>query len=424
MREKPIKTLTALLLLVALFSACGPKHDGHADHGDGMTYTCPMHPEVVSGQPGQCPICHMDLVPASDVVLEEIALLKDKVISRQATVMLYIGRTDTITAQGYIDFDKTRNQSVSARFGGRVERLYIRYSLQYVSKGDKIMDLYSPSLSTVQEEHLLLLRTGASPSLIENSKQKLRLLGLTPKQILQLEQSGEVALTVSIFSPSSGYVFFENTPVSNNSPTQDGASSAMSMGGKDNQEEGFASTIGQIREGMYISEGQVLFNVNDLKQVWAVVSIPTEYIANVSEKQPLEIVSESFPNQPITGAISLVELTFEENAQRFARARVSLPNPELKLKINSLVTARIAIGAAGDNLTVPSSAVFNTGLNSYVWVKTDTTKAGAGVFELRKVVSGAAHNGMTTIVGGLQQDEEIATQAGMMTDSETFLNID
>lgn len=73
-------------------------------------------------------------------------------------------------------------------------------------------------------------------------------------------------------------------------------------------------------------------------------------------------------------------------------------------------------------MQVPSSAVYKTGLNAYVWVKTGTTQNGTGIFQLRKVITGSSSNGMTTIKSGLSSDEEIAVQAGLMTDSETFLN--
>ena len=97
-----------------------------------------------------------------------------------------------------------------------------------------------------------------------------------------------------------------------------------------------------------------------------------------------------------------------------------LSNSNNSLKINSLVTAQFALSDS-KNLQVPSSAVYKTGLTAYVWVKTDTTRNCTGIFQLRKVIAGASSSGMTTIKSGLSPDEEIAKEAGMMTDSETFL---
>ena len=98
-----------------------------------------------------------------------------------------------------------------------------------------------------------------------------------------------------------------------------------------------------------------------------------------------------------------------------------LPNSNNSLKINSLVTAQFELSDS-KNLQVPSSAVYKTGLNAFVWVKTDTTRSGTGIFHLRKVIARASTNGMITIISGLSPNEEIAKEAGMMTDSETFLN--
>ena len=91
------------------------------------------------------------------------------------------------------------------------------------------------------------------------------------------------------------------------------------------------------------------------------------------------------------------------------------------LKINSLVTAQF-ISSDIKNVQVPASAVYKTGLNAYVWVKTDTTQSGTGIFQLRKVITSSGNNGMTIIKSGVLPVEEIALQAGLMTDSETFVN--
>jgi hypothetical protein len=142
----------------------------------------------------------------------------------------------------------------------------------------------------------------------------------------------------------------------------------------------------------------------------------------IHENQPVEIVSENNPSKTLKGKVSLIEQAFEEANQRFARVRIVLPNAKNSLKINSLVTAQFALSDS-KNLQVPSSAVYKTGLTAYVWVKTDTTRNGTGIFQLRKVIAGASSSGMTTIKSGLSPDEEIAKEAGMMTDSETFLNV-
>lgn len=426
MRKKPNRLL--LLLLIAIFSACNKtknkhQHSGGQERYNAAVYTCPMHPEVVSNQPGQCPKCNMNLeLKMSDAKLQIVSPNK-QVLSRQATVKLEQDSGGaTIKAQGYIDIDRTRNQTVSARFGGRIEKLYVKFNLQSVKQGDKIMELYSPELQTIQEEHLFLIKSSAETSLVEKSRERLRLLGVTDDQIKQLEKVESVAATISVFSPSDGFVFFDTQTTGNGELSQSASTmNNMGMTQELKTEKTFNASTAQIREGMYVNAGQILFSVNDLKQVWALLSVPSEDIVQIRQNQSVEIVSESNPNKKITGKVALTEKIFEERNQRFARVRIILPNPDKSLKINSLVTADIAI-ANSINFLVPASAVYRTGLNSYVWVKTDTTESGTGVFKLKKVSAGANNNGLIAITDGLLPSEEIAREAGFMTDSETFLN--
>lgn len=416
-----------LLLIFTVLSACKNKHENHQqeishEQHSGAVYTCPMHPGIIRNQPGNCPICKMKLVLVEEELIQAISPSK-QVLSRQATVKLQSGITDDIIkAQGYITTDPNRNKSVAARFSGRIEKLFVKFSNQYVKQGDKIMEIYSPDLRTFQEEHLFILKSNNENSLIEKSREKLRLLGVTDNQITQLEKNGIVALTISVFSPTNGYVFFSEQSQQPNSGTKNNpAMNSMNMKQNTNNEASYASSVSQIREGIYVNEGQTLFNVNDLQEVWALISVSNQNANQIHEHQPVEIVSENNPSKTLNGNMALIEQTFEEASQRFARIRIVLPNPNNSLKINSLVTAQFALSDS-KNLQVPSSAVYKTGLTAYVWVKTGTTRSGTGIFQLRKVIAGTCTSGMITIKSGLSPNEEIAKEAGMMTDSETFIN--
>lgn len=417
-----------LSLIITVFSSCKNKErDDHKEHiqQEEVTYTCPMHPQVLSGQPGKCPICKMNLEPMADETLVQTASPNKQVLSRQATLKLQSGSNEkSIKAQGFIDIDPNRNHSVSSRFGGRIEKLYVKFGLQYIKRGEKIIDLYSPELQTIQEEHLFLSRSKAENFLFEKSRERLRLLGITEDQITQLEKNGIVSSTVSVFSPSDGYVFFNEKSTGGIMPSE--STSAMNgMGTKTTVEKGnvVSPTSLQIREGTYVNAGQTLFSVNDLQQVWALVSLPGSQLSQINQNESVEIISENNSSKILKGEISLIEQTFEENNQRFARVRIELPNADKSLKINSLINARFSL-SNNKKLQVPTSAVYRTGLNSYVWVKTGKTKSGTGIFQLRKVIARESNNGMAFILNGLSPDEEIAKEAGFMTDSETFLNAD
>jgi Cu(I)/Ag(I) efflux system membrane fusion protein len=417
----------AVLLSVSVISACKNEHKdtGHENHvQDEGDYFCPMFCEddKTYPHPGNCPVCNMKLQLVQEKLVQTVSP-NQQVLSRQATVKLQSGIDgQTIKAQGFIAPAQNHNLSIAARFGGRIEKLYIKFNNQYVKQGDKIMNIYSPDLRTYQEEHLFLLNSNADKNLIEKSTEKLGLLGITKKQIAQLEKNGTVALTISIYSPANGYVFF-NTPLTqeNLSSNTESPNSSMNMQQSAGNASSYAASDSQIREGIYVNEGQVLFSMNPLREVWAIISVSNQYLNQVQVNQAVEIISESNPSIVLNGKVALIEQTYEEAGQVFARLRIVLKNTNNSLKLNSLVTAQFTL-RNNDNLQVPSSAVYKTGLNAYVWVKTDTTKSGTGIFQLRKVIAGSDNLGKTRIKSGLSPEDEIALQAGLMTDSETFFN--
>jgi len=424
-------SIMLFLLLVSVFSSCNNKQSeqGHENHvQDEGDYICPMRceGEKTYPQPGNCPVCKMKLQLVEEELVQTVSPNK-QVLSRQATVKLQTAsEAQSIKAQGFIDYDRNRNQNVSARFGGRIEKLFVKYNLQFVNKGDKILELYSPELNTIQEQHLFLLKTETGKHLIEQSREKLKLLGITEQQISALENKGTFTQNIAVYSPASGYILFNSDEQTNtgSQATQQTSMSSMSMNANTSDAKTSGSAGVQIREGMYVNKGETLFSVNDLQTVWAIISVPSQYHSSVQPNKQINIVSELFPAQILTGKILLAEKTFEEKQQRFVRVRVELPNPKAVLKLNSLVTAEFPLEKNPDGYLgqVPSSAVYRTGMNAFVWVKTGTTKNGTGIFELRKVVTGAVNNGTTTIVSGFAPDEEIALHAGALTDSETFLN--
>jgi Cu(I)/Ag(I) efflux system membrane fusion protein len=421
-------SIILFLLLLSVFSSCKNENDkqGHENHvqveGD---YICPMRceGEKTYPQPGNCPVCKMKLQLVEEELVQTVSPNK-QVLSRQATVKLQTANeAQSIKAQGYIDYDRNRNQNVSARFGGRIEKLFVKYNLKFVNKGDKILELYSPELNTIQEQHLFLLKTETEKTLLEQSREKLKLLGITEQQISTLENKGTFAQSISVYSPASGYIFFnsETQPNTGAEATQQTSMNSMSMSANTSVIQTSGSAGVQIREGMYVNKGETLFSINDLQTVWAIISVSSEYHSSFQPNKQINIVSELFSAQILKGKILLTEKTFEDKQQRFVRVRIELPNPKALLKLNSLVTAEFPL-ASKTGFQVPTSAVYRTGMNAFVWVKTGTTKNGTGIFEIRKVTTGATSNETITILNGLAPDEEIALHAGALTDSETFLN--
>lgn len=345
------------------------------------------------------------------------------VISNQATVRpALLSSAMRVPVQGYITYDLRRNNQVAARVGGRIEKLYVRYNNQYVRRGDKIMDLYSPELNTFQDELLYLLRSGAEPRLLEQGRQKLRLLGLTRAQISGLEKTGTHAYTVTIYSPYQGYVLL--TPEAGQRATAteastDAAGSMGTMGSAGSTPVYNAPANEAIREGAYVNAGQALFSVNDLQQVWAILSFDTRYSALVREKDAVELQSEMMPERTLASAVGLLEPIFRQQ-QKFIQARAYLPNPGGRLKLNSLVSGMI-LPRSGQVLVVPASSVFDMGRRKIVWVYRGKTPQGNKRFEAREILTGGAYGDSIGIVRGLGRHEQIAREAGYLVDSESFI---
>ncbi|MEO7992750.1 MAG: efflux RND transporter periplasmic adaptor subunit [Chryseolinea sp.] len=341
------------------------------------------------------------------------------VLSSQKTIKLSHNLSkQTVTASGYITFDERRNNIVAIRTSGRIEKLYVKYNYQFVKKGERIAELYSPELNTYQEEYLFLLKSGED-SLASKAKQKLKLLGLLESQIQQVEKSNSVTQAITITSPIDGFIRFSLTP-SSSEETKSASSTGMGE-----MSEAFSSntralvaSAGQIREGMYVNKGQTLFVVNDVRQVWALLSVNISSQVQLKKGVPVTLYSE-VQTDSINTKIDLVEPVYEDK-QRFVRARIYLDNPGRIFKINSLVNGKISSQAQA--LTVPLSSVYDLGSRKIVWVKTGITSSGVGLFEPHVVTIGMTLDNWIEIITGLKGDEEIALDAGYMLDSESILN--
>jgi len=321
---------------------------------------------------------------------------------------------------GYIAFDPRRNQKIPVRIGGRIEKLYVKYNYQYVRKGEKILELYSPEINTYIEEFLFLNREIKDSILQEKAKHKLLLLGLTPSQINSISQTGKAPFTISIYSPFEGYVLFDPSgPTGMNKAgyTSAGMGGGMNSGGS--ASPSIESTIlpdNSIREGMYIGKDQTLFWINDFKVVWGIVAFTAENEKYIRKGLPVTVTSELFPEQPFLTSIQFMEQVYK-GGQKFSQARVYLSNASKFLKQNSLITAKVSIPVK--SIMIPAGSVYYLGRISIVWVRAGVTKEGSNIFQSRVVRIGHRDGDNVEILEGLNTREVIARDAGYLADSET-----
>lgn len=463
LKNKQRRLWVGLLLLLAACQSPDSNHAGndsdslhqqaHAGHHHAaQEYTCPMHPQIIESKPGSCPICGMDLVkkapPGSGGSLrmndELKALLQPTntlVVANIATVRPQRQqRPITLQAQGVVSYDTRRLYSLPARFGGRIERLYVRYNFQPIRKGQKLLELYSPDIVTAQRELLFLLEADAQNApLIDSARQKLRLLGVTDEQIHDLIRRRTPSYSLALYSPYDGYVVEEtttSTPISASVP----AANPGSTGGMESMGNGASSTGSGpappmapaaspllLREGQYVQAGQTLFRVVNPKRLWAEFRLYAADAAGIKPGAPLSITVDQVSKQPRPARVDFIVPFFEENGQ-FVTVRSYLP-ASAGMRVGQLVRATIS-RTSQQALWIPTSAVLDLGNEQIVFIRQagsgknaqgDSSKTAS--FQPVRVQLGAQAEGMVAIRQGLTAGQDIAQNAQFMIDSESFVNL-
>ncbi len=412
--------ITAAILLIFMFFAACQSHTEH-NHADDI-YTCPMHPEVIKNEPGSCPICHMDLVKkeVSTDSVKVSAHVEDLLNATNATVISSIKTVKatpaikqfTRQANGIITYDTRQSYSIPARFGGRIEKLLIRFNFQSVKKGDKIIEIYSPELVTAQKELLFLTRSDRdNKNLIEAAKQKLMLLGVSATQVNQIVQSGEVNYTFPVYSPYSGYVVEPE-------PDKAMATSKAAIGGGMNPAPVAAATPPSagtevtLREGMYVAKGQTLFQVVNTENLWAEFDIYTDNAVGISQGDPVEINLRN--GETLNATVDFIQ-PFYQKGGNFKKVRVYLKNADKQFQIGQLVTAEFPLEAE-ESLWLPRTAVYDLGLRKIVFTKVED-----GVFKPLVVETGKTANSQVELLTDLGTETEFAYNAQFLIDGESFI---
>ena len=407
------KLFAIALALFALAGACKKSETPaeHADHAKAAekaadVYYCPMHPTVTSDKPGSCPICGMALVkrtanPASDLAkmaggeLTAISLSPEqRVTANVKTVRVALDtHTGELVTTGRVTFDERRLAQVTAYTAGRIERLFVNFTGDAVRRGQAVGTIYSPDLFSTQQEYLLALenrermrRAGfdnarsASENLVESTKRRLLLFGMTEAQVAQVERTKKPILATNVISPVNGIV-----------------------------------TKKLAVEQQYVVQGQALLEVADLSRVWVEADVYEQQLPSVSVGDKVEITAAAVPGRTFNGSIAFI-VPVLEGATRTARVRVELANPGLLLKPDMYVNARVIGAPAPPHIRVPASAVVDRGQKQFVWVETQP-----GTYEPRQVTTGGRHGEAIVIASGLSEGDVVVVEGGFLLDSEAQL---
>lgn len=446
------RELTAILALLALPSivlsvACA-RHDTPASQ---QRYQCPMHPSVISDHPGECPICHMDLVlidetrgaredhaapvqaatpllyrhpmnpaitsptPMKDemgmdyipVYADGNGLKSESLEGRSPVLLDSTGlaragiRTERVRREsighsirtvGVVAADETRVHHLHLKVSGFIEHLYVAFEGQVVRAGEPMLSVYSPELLASQEDflraHAAAQRFSASPlpevrqgglDLLAAARRRLELLDVPVSMIESLEAKGQSQRNVILYSHHSGFV-----------------------------------TAKDVYEGMQVEPGRELFTITDLSHVWIEADVFEAEAPLVALGLPASLTLAYDPSLKLTGKVAYIFPTFRTET-RTLRVRFDFPNPQLRLKPGMFADVELQL-APRDALTIPDSAVIDTGTRQLIFVK-----SASGEYQPREVRLGVHGDRRVEVLSGLTETDELVVEGNFLLDSESRL---
>lgn len=352
-------------------------------------WTCSMHPQILQQEPGDCPICGMDLIPAestaSGLAPEQFKMTPNALALANIQTSIVEGATTqgaTQNLSGKISINEEQIAVQASYYAGRIERLFINYTGQEVQKGQVLATLYAPQLVAAQQE-LLTAAALKEPQLYRAVRKKLQLWKLSDKEIEAIEVSGKVREYFPIRATVGGTV---------------------------------TALLGA--EGDYLEEGQAIARVSNLNTLWANFDAYERQLSQFRVGQKIEIYTSAYPNKKVEGTISFIAPLLN-NDTRTATLRATVKNNDKVLKPGMFVSGKITTAPSTTRaVSIPASAVLWTGKRSLVYVK---AAQDSPIFEMREVTLGQKNGAQVEIIEGLSIGEEIVTKGTFTVDAAAQL---
>jgi Cu(I)/Ag(I) efflux system membrane fusion protein len=398
----PLATALGALLLNLLLSACGDKPlpspsesfeaalddslEEHARKHLDPKYVCPMHPQIVRDEPGNCPICGMDLVikqleaepqarpvvEVSHAMIQNLGVRTERV--KRETLWKYI------STLGRVDYDETRLVHMHPRTEGWLEKLFLRAEGDPVKQGQLLGQLYSPEILAAQVDFLIALDQSGGPKNVEKARNRLRLLGVSEATISEIQRNRQTLNTIPLHAPAKGIM---------------------------------AQLL--AREGMYVNPEMEIFTIVDPSRMWVMVDVFEYQIDWLRLGLETEIRVPAYPGRVWEGQVDYIYPDLDP-LTRTLRVRLAFDNPDGLLKANMFAEVVIYGGPKRDTLLIPDEALIATG------ERTSVIKAlGGGRFQPVDVVIGAARAGRVEILNGLEEGDEVVISGQFLIDSESSL---
>jgi len=387
--------ITGLLLGWLIFGG-SHDHDPHAGHDHEVTtengeevWTCSMHPSVREDGPGSCPICGMDLIPASSEERED----DYSMVMTEASMQLANIQTTSVIRErpkrelhlpGRVEIDERRISYVTAHFEGRIQDVEINFTGAPIREGEVMATIYSPELVSAQRELLEAVKVkDRNPSLYESAVRKFKLWEFTDEQIQDIVDRGDVMRNMEILSPVDGFVMKRN-----------------------------------VVDEQHVMEGSVIYEVANLDHLWVTFDAYEEDLGWLQEGAEIEFRSRSNPGSSYTASVDFIDPTFNPQ-KRTIRVRADVENVDHSLRPEMIVRGVVHSEMLEEKLMVPASSVLWTGPRSLVYIK-DTT-AEVPRFVVREVELGVRAGDYYVIEEGITENEEVVFHGNFRLDSEMQL---
>lgn len=408
--------LVLLAVSLGILTGCSPKSETESSASakadtEHELYQCSMHPNVISERPGTCPICAMDLQKVKKIDAKgipgrapvDLTAQQQQLINIRVTPVVESDAAQTIRAVGIITYDATRVADVNARVMGWVDQLHADKPGQLVQKDEPLLALYSPDLYSAQKEYLLAwervdqkqssvaqgqsaqlkeylsANRNSAVSLLESARKRLELWEISEEQIKRLEETRTPENTLELVAPLTGVVLEK-----------------------------------KVFPKQMIQAGMMLYRIADLSQVWLEIEVYEYELPLLQVGQTVTVRVDAIPDETFDGKVDFI-YPYLENKTRTTKVRVILPNPDGRLRPAMYAHAETRV-ELGQQLLVPSGAVFDTGKRQYVFVKQDE-----GVFVPKEVVLGPKSQDRFVVRNGVEAGDMVVIDGNFLLDSESQL---
>lgn len=389
--------LLGLLLGYFIFGYIGNSSE-HGEHEkvtvetEEQIWTCSMHPQIRRPEPGDCPICGMDLIileekSNTNPLVFEMTEEAVKISNIQTTIIGGVKTTtNSLRLSGKIMANESTSASVASHIPGRIEKLFINFTGEKVRKGQKIATIYAPKLITAQKELLEAYKMKeVNPKLFEAALNKLKFWKITDEQIDEILATKTVKQSIYIYSDYTGVV-----------------------------------TTKRVSVGDHLMEGSVLFDIQNLNKLWVLFDVYEEDLQTINLGDEIEFSTPSVSGEVFTARISFIDPLINPKT-RSATVRVEISNSKQLLKPEMFVTGYLTLKKGSETkLMVPKTAVLWTGERSVVYVRVRDLTIPS--FEFHEVVLGESIGGSYVVVEGLESGDEVVTNGAFVIDASAQLN--